>query len=183
MTFGHSGAKHAFLEHDPSLSPLPSNTEDRVELLMRVSNLRAHVRKVVTALAMTAAMMLGAGHAQAQSAIEFNSSGHSSTPPAGSNVTNLAVTMFNNSDNPSGTTFGPVTPAPVPTVMFNLLNQQYTLPTSISSTGTGVYIGMPATVTPNAYYAALSTIGGPANVNFTSLPSNPVGTGINTATN
>jgi len=150
---------------------------------MRVANFRAQTRKVVTALAMTAAMMLGAENAQAQSAIEFNSAGNSSAPAAGQNVTSLAVTMLNNSDNPTGTTFGPVTPAPVPTVTFNLLNQQYSLPTSISSTGTGVFIGSPSTTVPNTHFAALSSVGTPANANFTSLPSNAAGTGINTTTN
>ncbi|MGL4310402.1 MAG: DUF7507 domain-containing protein, partial [Paracoccaceae bacterium] len=129
---------------------------------------------------------LGGGQALAQSAIEFDSTGGTpQTGPKGQTLTTYTVTMRNNSDNPTGTSFAGVSPGPVPVATFTLTNQQYTMPTSEVSSGTAVFMGTQASSagTSGTYYAALSSIGSPANAYFTSPATAAAGTGIGTVTN
>ncbi|MGB8813563.1 MAG: DUF11 domain-containing protein, partial [Paracoccaceae bacterium] len=128
-------------------------------------------------------LLVGAQQAQAQSSIEFNAGGGTASGAQGVTITSLPITLRANTDNPAGTTFIGVSPAPVPTATFTLLNQQYTLPTNIASSGTGLFIGSPADQNPSTYFGPLNGIGSPANANFTALPTDAVGTGINTGTN
>lgn len=95
-------------------------------------------------------------------------------------LTSLTVTPRNNTNNPTGSVFAPVSPAPVPTVTFTLSNQQYSLPTSVTSTGTGSFIG---TTGANTYFAPLSSVGTPSNSDFTSAGGAATGTGISTVFN
>ncbi len=134
--------------------------------------------------ALIALVVLGpAGTAHAQSALEQVTGGGPANGAAGQTLTTLTTTLQNNTNNPTGTTF--VAPGFTPTVTYTLSNQQYTLPTSIASSGVSTFFGGTTNPTnaPSIYYGPLSGIGVPANGNFTSLASVPAGTGINTTLN
>ncbi|PPB79354.1 hypothetical protein LV82_02977, partial [Albidovulum inexpectatum] len=120
--------------------------------------------------------------ALAQSALEMNAAGNSQSGTSSQTRNDLTVSMVNNTDNPSGLTFTAVSPPPTPNVTFTLTNQQYSVPTSVHSTGYAATIGVVSGSTAT-YYAQLGSFGGPVDSYFTSAGQVAPGTGISVVSN
>ena len=102
----------------------------------------------------------------------------------GPSVANQVITFQNNTNNPSGNTFAGFTP--ITTATFSLSNQQYTLPTSQLSTGTGVAFGTRintagAASVVSGLFQTVNAIGSSANANYNS--ANGTSGGIDVTTN
>lgn len=122
---------------------------------------------------------------KAQVSLEFASGGG----PAGGGVSsaNQVVTFKQNTDNPSGNTFVAYS-TPTTTTTFSFTNQQYTLPTSQMSTGLPMVFGAAINnggpkALNSLLYAQMSSLGAPANNNFTSTETTSPGTGISITNN
>ncbi|TXI05579.1 MAG: hypothetical protein E6Q73_01690 [Pseudorhodobacter sp.] len=142
-------------------TPVQNNEGSMQGALLRLRRGVGHLARACGKnLALAALLALPATGGFAQSAIEMDAaSANAGTQTTGVHVTTLPVTLRNNSDNPGGTTFGGVTPGPAPVATFTLSNQAYTAPTvpaTVSSTRTGVFMGLPGDTAGNAYFAPLS---------------------------
>lgn len=103
---------------------------------------------------------------------------------SGPSVDDQVITFQNNTTNPTSNTMAAYSPAV--TTTFNLSNQQYSLPTTRISTGTGVAFGgglttSSGTVPAMSLFPLLNAVGGSSNGNYTS--ANGVNGGIDVAAN
>lgn len=136
-------------------------------------------------------LCLAATPAWAAQSLELisNATTPTNSGPAGSGPSTApqAVTIRNNTDNPTGNSF--VATNPALTVTYSLGDQQYTLNTvTESSTGVAVNFGADANnfaplLTSTGLYSPLSAVGSPASGNFTSTGGAAAGTGITVGTN
>lgn len=104
----------------------------------------------------------------------------------GSSVSNQVITLQENTDDTGGTTFAAFTPTT--TVTIRLQNQQYTLPTTQMSTGTGMAFGTTQNTggilaQPEGLFSLMNLFSSPSNGNFTSRPTVSAGSGITVGTN
>lgn len=111
-------------------------------------------------------------------ASEMDETGASTSGTSG--LTNLVVQMVNNVDNPLGSTFEPIEP-PGLEVRFRLQNFQFS-GVGADASGWPVTIGGGGSFLSPAY-ESLDSIGQPRSDQFTSLPDNPEGTGIDVEEN
>lgn len=138
-------------------------------------------------LSCLAVMLMTLGHLSAQytPTLEFASLGGPSG--AGPSIAAQSVTFRNNTNNPTGNTFGAFA-APATTVTFSLSNQQYPLSATYSSTGTSVVFGGGNNQTLKAingynYYNLMGLYSAPVNSDFTSAGTITAGTGIDVTAN
>lgn len=129
--------------------------------------------------------MVSALAGKAQNSLEFASGGG----PAGGcpSVASQIVTFKENTNNPTGNTFVSYT-SPTVTTTFSFTNQQYTLPTTQMSTGLPMVFGAAINNSgPKALnaslYAQMSSLGSPADNDFTSTEFCTAGTRISTTNN
>lgn len=113
-------------------------------------------------------------------------SGASNPTGNGSSVSNQVITLQENTNDPSGNTFASFTPTT--TVTYSFTNQQYTLPTSQMSTGTGMAFGTTQNTggilaQPEGLFSLFSLFSVPSDGNFTSRPTGASGTGIDVDVN
>lgn len=123
--------------------------------------------------------------AQYTPTLEFTSVGG----PAGTgpSISPQAVTLRNNTNNPTGNTFVAFT-SPATTATFSLSNQQYPLSATYSSTGASVVFGGGNNLGRKAinalnYYYVMNYYSSPANGDFTSAGTITAGTGIDVTAN
>lgn len=121
----------------------------------------------------------------AQTSLEFASGGGPSGP--GASIVPQVVTFKNNTNNPTGNTFVAYS-TPTTTTTFSFTNQQYTLPTTQMATGFPMVFGAAINnsgpkALNSSLYVQMSSLGSPADANFTSVPTITPGTGISVTNN
>jgi hypothetical protein len=115
--------------------------------------------------------------------LEF-SSGAGNPIDNGPSIVNQVITFQNNTNNPTGTNFAAF--SPTTTATFILSNQQYSLPTTQLSTGTGMAFGTRintagAASLASGLFQTVDAIGTSTNTSYTSAKG--VNGGIDVATN
>jgi len=129
--------------------------------------------------------MVSALAGKAQTSLEFASGG--GPVGGGASATPQVVTFKENTNNPTGNTFVAYS-SPVITTTFSFTNQQYTLPVTQMSTGLPMAFGAAINnggpkALNSSLYAQMSSLGTPADANFTSTEFVTAGTGISVTNN